>query len=160
MAKTTQATAKMSIDYGRYHAAVADLLKAVLALQVAGDKARLEELLADYAGTVLLVSHDRAFLDAVERIFGGAPEDRKNSHLAQCRNAIIAPFAQGDHAAVKCKDNRQFGTVEMNLLGQGLRQRERGWWLHSHLSSLPPLIRQIKRRLTVRVPPLAPIRPK
>ncbi len=36
------ATAKMSIDYGRYHAAVADLLKAVLALQVAGDKAAAE----------------------------------------------------------------------------------------------------------------------
>jgi hypothetical protein len=36
------ATAKMSIDYGRYHAAVTDLLKAVLALQVAGDKAAAE----------------------------------------------------------------------------------------------------------------------
>ncbi len=36
------ATAKMSIDYGRYHAAVADLLKVVLALQVAGDKAAAE----------------------------------------------------------------------------------------------------------------------
>ncbi|WGM39784.1 hypothetical protein [Caulobacter sp. NIBR1757] len=36
------ATAKMSIDYGRYHAAVADLLKAVLALQVGGDKAAVE----------------------------------------------------------------------------------------------------------------------
>lgn len=36
------ATAKMSIDYGRYHAAVADLLKAVLALQVEGDKAAVE----------------------------------------------------------------------------------------------------------------------
>ena len=36
------ATAKMSIDYGRYHAAVADLLKAVLALQVGGDKAAAE----------------------------------------------------------------------------------------------------------------------
>lgn len=36
------ATAKMSIDYGRYHAAVADLLQVVLALQVAGDKAAAE----------------------------------------------------------------------------------------------------------------------
>ncbi len=36
------ATGKMSIDYGRYHAAVADLLKAVLALQVGGDKAAAE----------------------------------------------------------------------------------------------------------------------
>lgn len=36
------ATAKMSIDYGRYHDAVADLLKAVLALQVGGDKAAAE----------------------------------------------------------------------------------------------------------------------
>lgn len=36
------ATAKMSIDYSRYHGAVADLLEAVLALQVAGDKAAAE----------------------------------------------------------------------------------------------------------------------
>ncbi len=36
------ATAKMSIDYGRYHTAVADLLKAVLALQVEGDKVAAE----------------------------------------------------------------------------------------------------------------------
>ena len=35
-----QATAKLSIDYGRYHEAVGDLLKEVLAVQDAGDKAR------------------------------------------------------------------------------------------------------------------------
>ena len=36
-----QATGKMSIDYGRYHAAVSDLLKEVLAVQDAGDKGRV-----------------------------------------------------------------------------------------------------------------------
>ena len=35
-----QATARLSIDYSRYHAAVGDLLKEVLAVQDAGDKAR------------------------------------------------------------------------------------------------------------------------
>jgi hypothetical protein len=34
------ATGKMSIDYSRYHAAVSDLLKEVLAVQDAGDKGR------------------------------------------------------------------------------------------------------------------------
>ena len=42
------ATAKMSVDYGRYHEAVADLLKAVLALQVAGDKATAEAFIAKW----------------------------------------------------------------------------------------------------------------
>lgn len=42
------ATAKMSIDYGRYHAAVADLLKAVLALQVGGDKAAAEAFITQW----------------------------------------------------------------------------------------------------------------
>ncbi len=42
------ATAKMSIDYGRYHAAVADLLKAVLALQVGGDKAAAEAFITKW----------------------------------------------------------------------------------------------------------------
>ena len=42
------ATAKMSIDYGRYHAAVADLLKAVLALQVNGDKAAAEAFISKW----------------------------------------------------------------------------------------------------------------
>ena len=35
-----QGTGTLSIDYGRYHAAVADLLKEVLAIQDAGDKTR------------------------------------------------------------------------------------------------------------------------
>ncbi|MDB5472630.1 MAG: hypothetical protein JWR84_4190 [Caulobacter sp.] len=42
------ATAKMSIDYGRYHAAVADLLKAVLALQVGGDKGAAEAFISKW----------------------------------------------------------------------------------------------------------------
>ena len=42
------ATAKMSIDYGRYHAAVADLLKAVLALQVGGDRAAAEAFITKW----------------------------------------------------------------------------------------------------------------
>lgn len=42
------ATAKMSIDYGRYHAAVSDLLKAVLALQVGGDKGAAEAFIGTW----------------------------------------------------------------------------------------------------------------
>ncbi|NBB15526.1 NUDIX hydrolase [Caulobacter sp. SLTY] len=42
------ATAKMSIDYGRYHDAVAALLKEVLALQVGGDRTVVEAFIAKW----------------------------------------------------------------------------------------------------------------
>ncbi len=42
------ATAKMSIDYGRYPGAVRDLLKAVLALQVAGDRGAAEAFIGKW----------------------------------------------------------------------------------------------------------------
>ncbi|RYF93628.1 MAG: NUDIX hydrolase [Caulobacteraceae bacterium] len=42
------ATGKMSIDYGRYHDAVAELLKQVLALQVGADRAAAEAFIAKW----------------------------------------------------------------------------------------------------------------
>lgn len=42
------ATAKMSIDYSRYHDAVRDLLKTVFALQVGGDKAAAEAFIGKW----------------------------------------------------------------------------------------------------------------
>jgi hypothetical protein len=44
------ATAKLSIDYGRYHEAVGDLLKQVMALQEGGDRAAAEAFVTRWGG--------------------------------------------------------------------------------------------------------------
>ena len=73
----------------------------------------------------------RALLDAVDRVFGGAAEDREDRHLAQAGNPVIAPFARSHHATVKPEDHAKLGAMERHLFGRC--GRGAGWLdMHHH----------------------------
>src|SRR3954452_16190534 len=66
----------------------------------------------DHAVGALLARQPRILLDAVDRHFGSAAENRKYRAVFQEVDGVVAPFAVGDHAAVEIEDAIKFETVE------------------------------------------------
>jgi hypothetical protein len=52
------------------------------------------------------------FHDAVERLLGGAPEDRKTGGLPAELHGIVTPLAVGDMAAIEIENLREFVAVK------------------------------------------------
>ena len=80
-----------------------------------------------------------AFFDAVEREFGGAADDGKHREVAQHGEAIVAPFAHGDHAAVDGENRPQFPAVECDLFRQAVLGGERYRRKHRHDGMMTPV---------------------
>ena len=73
----------------------------------------------DHAVGALLARQPRIFLDAVERDFGGAAEDRKHRAVFQEIDRVIAPLAGCDHAAIEAENAVEFAPGEGDLAGDG-----------------------------------------
>lgn len=57
------------------------------------------------------------FLDPVKRHFGRPPENGKDGSVLQMRDAIVAPFAAGDHERIDPQYLIQFSTIETHIGG-------------------------------------------
>src|ERR1700712_2592178 len=66
----------------------------------------------DHAVDALLARQPWIFLDAVDRHFGSAAENRKHRAVFQKIDGVVAPLAVGDHASVEIEDTTEFETVE------------------------------------------------
>src|SRR5215207_10054582 len=75
----------------------------------------------DHAVRALLAGKPRIFLDAIERDFGSAAENRKHRAVLQEVDGVIAPFAVGDHAAVEIENAVEFEAVERDTIGRSVR---------------------------------------
>jgi len=107
----------------------------------------LEDLLIDYAGTVLLVSHDRAFLDNVVTstlVFeeGGKVQEFVGGYEDWIRQGggFEDPFAQ-----VKVKKPRQLaGTIARQADRQARKRNQR---MHKELEKIPDRIESLEEEL-------------
>src|ERR1700681_2836961 len=66
----------------------------------------------DDAVDALAARETGIFLDAVDRHFGGAAEDRKHRAVLQKVDGVITPLAGGDFAAVEAENAVEFATIE------------------------------------------------
>jgi hypothetical protein len=96
---------------------------------------------ADHGVKPLPLPQLRTFLDAVQRRFGGAAEDREDRKVAHRGDGIVAPFPGSDHPAIDPQDQAKLPAVKADLLGHagGLRKRDRRFGVHGQsLPASPP----------------------
>src|SRR4051794_26125696 len=102
----------------------------------------------DHAVGALLARQPRILLDAVDRHFGSAAEDREHRAVFQEIDRVVTPFAVGDHASIEIEDTIEFETVECYPAwrrarsGVALRCAHLAWISlpRHHIHATPPVI--------------------